>query len=129
MNSRTAPPRRRRRRSAFTMLEMAITVFIMSLVFVATIGLFGVTAFVVGQRQHEVGVRLTLGAHGSDILRMLLRDGLRPVTIGLGCGLIVALIAGIFGFGGVASTAAGVARILFFIFLVVFLVTIIAAIL
>ena len=60
----------------------------------ATIGLFGVTAFVVGQRHHEVGVRLTLGAHSSDILRMLLGDGLRPVTIGLGCGLVVALIAG-----------------------------------
>jgi len=42
---------------------------------------------------------------------------------------VVALIVDKIGFGGVASTAAGVARILFFIFLVVFLVTIIAAIL
>jgi len=42
---------------------------------------------------------------------------------------VVALIAGIFVFCGVASTAAGVAHILFFIFLVVFRVTIIAAIL
>lgn len=60
----------------------------------ATIGLFGVTAFVVGQRQHEVGVRLTLGARRSDILRMLLQDGLRPVGIGLGCGLVLAFMAG-----------------------------------
>ena len=39
------------------------------------------------------------------------------------------LATGVFGFGSVASAAAGVARILFFIFLVVFLVTLIAALL
>jgi predicted permease len=60
----------------------------------AAVGLFGVTAFVVGQRQHEVGVRMTLGASGADILGMLLRDGLRPVAIGLGAGLVLALGAG-----------------------------------
>jgi uncharacterized membrane protein YtjA (UPF0391 family) len=42
---------------------------------------------------------------------------------------VIALSAGVFGFGGVASAAGGVARILFFIFLVVFLVTLIAALL
>ncbi len=41
---------------------------------------------------------------------------------------VVPLVAGIFGFGGVASAAGGLARILFFIFVVVFLVTLIAAI-
>jgi uncharacterized membrane protein YtjA (UPF0391 family) len=40
---------------------------------------------------------------------------------------VVTLVAGVFGFGGVASAAAGVARVLFFIFLRVYLVTLIAA--
>jgi uncharacterized membrane protein YtjA (UPF0391 family) len=47
----------------------------------------------------------------------------------LGAHLCGALVAGVFGFGGVASAAAGVARILFFIFIVVFLVTLILALL
>lgn len=37
--------------------------------------------------------------------------------------LVVALVAGIFGFGGVASTATGIARVLFFVFLVLFAVS------
>jgi predicted permease len=72
-----------------------LTVFIASVALgLATIGLFGVTTFVVGQRQQEVGVRLALGASGEDILRLLLRDGMRPVFIGLAAGLVLAFIAG-----------------------------------
>lgn len=40
--------------------------------------------------------------------------------------LVVALIAGLFGFGGIASTATGVARVLFFVFLVLFAVSLLA---
>jgi ABC-type antimicrobial peptide transport system permease subunit len=56
------------------------------------IGLFGVTAFVIGQRRHEVSVRLALGATQPAILRMLVRESLRPVFIGLGTGLMLALL-------------------------------------
>jgi uncharacterized membrane protein YtjA (UPF0391 family) len=42
---------------------------------------------------------------------------------------VIALAAGVFGFGGIVSAAAGIARILFFILLIVFLVTLIAALL
>jgi predicted permease len=70
----------------------------------AVVGLFGVTAFAVGQRVHEVGVRLTLGATTGQILAMLVRDGLRPVIIGLGGGLVLALLLG----GAVESTLYGV---------------------
>ena len=66
----------------------------------AIIGLFGVTAFVVNQRQHEVGVRLTLGASSAQILGMVLRDSLRPVVIGLLCGLALAL-----GLGRIVQSA------------------------
>jgi predicted permease len=59
----------------------------------AVVGLTGVTAFVVHQRTREIGIRLTLGATKKDILHLLLRQGLRPVVIGLAVGLIVALAA------------------------------------
>lgn len=58
----------------------------------AAIGLFGVMAFVVGQREHEMAVRTALGARAGDIVRMLLREGLRPVFFGLAAGLLLAFI-------------------------------------
>ena len=60
----------------------------------AVIGLFGVTAFVVAQRRHEVSVRMALGASGADVRAMLLRDSMKPVAVGLAFGLAVALIGG-----------------------------------
>jgi uncharacterized membrane protein YtjA (UPF0391 family) len=41
--------------------------------------------------------------------------------------LVVALIAGLFGFGGIASTATGIARVLFFIFLVLFAISLLTS--
>lgn len=60
----------------------------------AVIGLFGVTAFVVEQRRHEVSVRKALGASNGQLLGMLFRDSLTPVAAGLSCGLLVSLLAG-----------------------------------
>jgi predicted permease len=57
----------------------------------ATLGVFGVTAFVVSQRSHEVSVRLAIGATAGDVLRLLVSDSLRPVAIGLVVGLVAAL--------------------------------------
>jgi ABC-type antimicrobial peptide transport system permease subunit len=57
----------------------------------AVIGLFGVTAFIVEQRTHELSVRRALGASQTDLITMLLRDNLRPVIAGLACGLFIAL--------------------------------------
>jgi putative ABC transport system permease protein len=60
----------------------------------AMTGLFGVTAFVAGQRRREIGVRLTLGAERRDVVRLLVKDSLRPVAIGVSCGLVLAFWAG-----------------------------------
>ncbi len=57
----------------------------------AVVGLFGVTAFVVRQRRHEVSVRMALGALPRQVVALLFRDSLRPVVIGLTVGLIGAL--------------------------------------
>jgi putative ABC transport system permease protein len=60
----------------------------------AIIGLFGVTAFAVEQRTHEVSVRRALGAGNSQLVRMLLNESLKPVAVGLAFGLLLALLGG-----------------------------------
>ena len=57
----------------------------------AVLGVFGVTAFVVHQRSHEVSVRLAIGASAGEIRRLLVVDSLRPVLIGLAIGLLAAI--------------------------------------
>jgi ABC-type antimicrobial peptide transport system permease subunit len=59
----------------------------------ATLGVYGVTSFVVSQRTAEVSVRMALGASVSDVARLLVRDSLQPVMIGLVAGLATALTA------------------------------------
>ena len=60
----------------------------------AVIGLFGVTAFVVEQRAHEMTVRRALGASDSQLLTLLFRESLRPVVVGLVIGLGISLLSG-----------------------------------
>jgi hypothetical protein len=60
----------------------------------AIIGLFGVTAFAVEQRTHEVSVRRALGASNAQLMRMLLNESLKPVAVGLTFGLLLALLGG-----------------------------------
>ena len=59
----------------------------------AVTGVFGLTAFSVEQRTGEIGVRLAVGADAADVVRLMLRDSLRPVVAGLAVGLLVALAA------------------------------------
>jgi predicted permease len=54
----------------------------------AGIGIYGLVAFTVGQRSQEIGIRIALGAEKEGILRMVLRDGLKLVAIGVGIGLL-----------------------------------------
>ena len=57
----------------------------------AVIGLFGVTAFAVAQRRHEVGIRVALGATQRNVVRLMVRDNLKPVVIGLAAGTMGSL--------------------------------------
>ncbi len=60
----------------------------------ATTGIYGVMAFLVGQRRREIGIRISLGAATGQILRRLLRDGLRLAATGLAVGIAASLLFG-----------------------------------
>jgi ABC-type antimicrobial peptide transport system permease subunit len=62
-------------------------------VLMTAIGLFGVIAYMVSQRTHEIGVRMALGARQSDVMKMVMGQGLRLTVIGLGIGFTVAFDA------------------------------------
>jgi ABC-type antimicrobial peptide transport system permease subunit len=53
----------------------------------AAIGLYGVLSYLVAQRNTEIGLPIALGAQRSEVLRLVLFDGLRPVFFGLLLGL------------------------------------------
>ena len=58
----------------------------------ATIGIYGVMAFSVTQRTHEIGIRMALGAKRSDVLGMVVRHGLKLALIGVVIGIVGALV-------------------------------------
>ena len=64
-------------------------------VLLATVGLFGVTYFVVMQRTREFGVRLALGATGPGLRRLVVGEALQLVTPGIAIGVLAAVAAGL----------------------------------
>ena len=60
-------------------------------VVLTSIGIYGVMACLVGERQREMGIRMALGASTGDVLRLMITQGMRPVVIGSALGLVGAL--------------------------------------
>jgi predicted permease len=77
-----APPR---------LTAMLVTLFAAVALIVTAAGIAGVVSFSVNQRTTEIGVRMALGASRSSVVRMIVRQGLSPVTVGLTLGVALAL--------------------------------------
>lgn len=71
--------------------SLAAVLFALLALSLASLGIYGVVAYAMSQRTHEVGIRMALGARAGDILRMTFRKGLKPVLAGLIVGLPGAL--------------------------------------
>jgi putative ABC transport system permease protein len=68
--------------------------FALTAVLLAALGIYGVVSYGVSRREREIGVRMALGASAPDVLRMIVREGLRLALIGLAAGALLALASG-----------------------------------
>jgi predicted permease len=75
------------RRVSMVLLSAFATIALL----LACVGIYGVVSYLVGQRTHEIGVRMALGAQASDIWRVVIGDGLRMALVGVGVGTGAAL--------------------------------------
>jgi predicted permease len=62
-------------------------------VVLASIGIFSVLSYIVRGRSREIGIRTALGARTSDVLRLVVREGMTPALIGIGAGILAALLS------------------------------------
>jgi predicted permease len=77
-------------RTSFTMLLLIIAAA--AALFLGSVGLYGVISYTVSRRTHEIGIRVALGARGSDMRGMLVREGARIVTGGIIAGIAASLV-------------------------------------
>jgi predicted permease len=59
---------------------------------VAGIGVYSVVAYSVSQRTHEMGIRMALGARASDVLNLIVGEGVRVISIGIAIGVVLSLV-------------------------------------
>jgi predicted permease len=70
---------------------VTLTAYALVALLLASIGLYGVLAYSVSQRTHEIGIRMTLGAERRDVFRLVVGQGMILILMGLGIGIMGAL--------------------------------------
>ncbi|HXR98059.1 MAG TPA: ABC transporter permease [Terriglobales bacterium] len=71
-----------------------VLLFALCAMLLAALGIYGVISYAVERRASEIGLRMTLGASGADLIAMIMRQGLTPVVLGLVAGIAAALASG-----------------------------------
>src|SRR5437879_12724684 len=68
-----------------------LTLFAALALTLGAVGLYGVLSYLVAQRTHEIGVRMALGANRTEVVRLVVTNGLRMTFIGLAIGIVAAV--------------------------------------
>jgi predicted permease len=103
------------------MIAVLLSVFGVAALLLAAIGIYGVMGYSVAQRTREIGIRMALGAERSEILRLIIAQGLVLIGIGTATGLVLALglsrlLQGLlFGVSATDSLTFGVIVVLLFV--------------
>ena len=78
----------------FRLRGMLLLGFALTAVLLASVGIYGVMAFTVSRRKHEIGIRMALGASRGDVMGLVLRQSMTLAGIGIACGAAAALLSG-----------------------------------
>jgi putative ABC transport system permease protein len=74
-----------------TFFTRALASFAVLALVLAAIGIYGLLAYSVSQRTAEIGIRMAMGARSQDVLRMVVRDGMKMTVIGGAIGFLLSL--------------------------------------
>ncbi|MGH7553708.1 MAG: FtsX-like permease family protein [Longimicrobiales bacterium] len=81
----------RSRLGPFELVAGLMLCFALISLLLGAVGIYGVTAYGVGRRTQEIGIRIAMGAEGRSVVRMIVREGMRRTLLGLVIGVVAAL--------------------------------------